>query len=511
MSKLSLYNKKRDFSVTAEPKGKVETEKTFRFVVQEHHASRLHYDFRLQLDGVLKSWAVPKGPSDKAGEKRLAVMVEDHPVSYIGFKGTIPEGNYGAGTVTIWDKGNFTPIDEKASVINERQALLNLRGGELKFRIKGRKLKGSYVLVRMGETEKNWLLIKHRHDTGAPDGKTPREKKPMTSKKDDLSKNHKSATTKTILPKKEKRAGNTKEKQKEQIKIGRVSVTVTNTQKIFWPQEGYTKGNLIDFYRKIAPYILPYLKDRPLSLKRNPNGILDKGFYHKDAGENAPSFVKVFPYQNEKKIIDYIVCNNVATLLYLVNLGCIEFNPWNNRVQKVDMPDWLLIDLDPSEKNDFEQVIAVARAAKELMDKGKLKGYCKTSGASGLHIYLPLHAQYNYAVVKDFAEIFMQLLGELVPDFTSMERSLSKRGNNIYLDYLQNRTGQTLASAYSVRPVEGATVSTPLEWKEVKPGLHPGDFDIKNIFKRLEKKGDLFKPVLVEKNNLQKALKNLKS
>ena len=175
----------------------------------------------------------------------------------------------------------------------------------------------------------------------------------------------------------------------------------------------------------------------------------------------------------------------------------------------MDHPDWLLIDIDPSNKNDFNQVIEVARASKELMDRAKLTGYCKTSGASGLHIYLPMHAKYNYEAVKNFAEIFMHFLHDMLPGFTSMERSLAKRGDNIYLDYLQNRTGQTLAAAYSIRPVPGATVSTPLEWKEVKPGLHPADFNFKNIFKRLEKKGDLFKPVLSEKNDIIKALKLL--
>ncbi|MBC7887446.1 MAG: DNA ligase D [Ferruginibacter sp.] len=800
MSKLLQYNKKRNFTSTREPAGAVEKETAFRFVVQKHHASHLHYDLRFQLDGVLKSWAVPKGPSETPGEKRLAVMVEDHPVSYINFKGIIPKGNYGAGKVEIWDKGEFIPMNEKAGPVSEKQAITNLKNGELKFEIKGKKLKGSYVLVRMKDTEKNWLLIKHKESpatvsTEAIANSTKNSAavrfygtklndfiKPMlahTSEKlfsdeewiyeikwdgyraiaeigkenrfysrngvsfidrfpnifaafkkikhpciidgevvwlaetghanfqqlqhydpsikgslvlqafDLLSLDNKDTRHLDLLERKEllkkllgrnttirytahivangeaffkettklkmegimaKKADSTytdgirtrawlkiknvqtddvyiagftapkgarakfgslilaikkgnkwqyaghvgtgfnnsglkeihelllplvtdknpfgrkipvndtptwvkpgvvveisftevtkdgifrhpsfkrirddkiqvpatepaSEKkvngnQKEIIKAGNIEVTVTNMQKVFWPKEGYTKGDMVNYYREMAPYILPYLKDRPLSLKRNPNGILDEGFYHKDAGENAPAFVKVFPYKNEKKTIDYIVCNNAATLLYLANLGCIEFNPWNNRLQHINEPDWLLIDLDPSKKNSFDQVTEVAKAAKQLMDKAKLKGYCKTSGASGIHIYLPLHASYNYHIVKNFAEIFMHLLHELVPAFTSMERSLAKRGNNIYLDYLQNRTGQTLATAYSIRPVPGATVSTPLEWKELKAGLHPADFNFKNILKRIEKKGDLFKPVLSEKNNLHQALKLLKT
>lgn len=162
MKKLALYNKKRDFSSTKEPEGTIGERGSFNFVVQKHHATRLHYDFRLQLDGVLKSWAVPKGPSEEPGEKRLAVMVEDHPVNYINFKGIIPEGNYGAGKVEIWDKGKYTPIDEKFENITEKKAITNLKNGEFKFKIKGKKLKGSYVLVRLKDSDKNWLLIKHK-------------------------------------------------------------------------------------------------------------------------------------------------------------------------------------------------------------------------------------------------------------------------------------------------------------------------------------------------------------
>jgi bifunctional non-homologous end joining protein LigD len=161
---LTTYNKKRNFTVTSEPKGKKETKNLFRFVVQRHDASRLHYDFRLELGGVLKSWAVPKGPSMNPNDKRLAVMVEDHPSSYIGFEGIIPEGNYGAGSVAIWDNGVFFPVNEELEKLTEQQALLALDKGELKFFIKGKKLEGGFVLVRMKKDEKNWLLIKHKDE-----------------------------------------------------------------------------------------------------------------------------------------------------------------------------------------------------------------------------------------------------------------------------------------------------------------------------------------------------------
>jgi bifunctional non-homologous end joining protein LigD len=300
-------------------------------------------------------------------------------------------------------------------------------------------------------------------------------------------------------------------KEKSGIKIGKHVVSITNRQKIYWPGEGFTKGDLIDYYDKMADYILPYLKGRCLSLKRNPNGINDKGFYHKDAGENAPSYVDVHKVKSESngKIIDYIVCNNRATLLYVANLGCIEINPWNSTIKKIGNPTWMVIDIDPSDKNKFTEVVDTALAVKNVLDNGGVSSYCKTSGASGLHVYVPLKNKYEYETVREFAHIIASLVQEQLPGITTLERSLSKRGPKIYIDYLQNSAGQTLASVYSVRPVPGASVSTPLEWKELNHQLSPKQFTIENIFQRIKKKGDLFVPVLNESNSIDKALKAL--
>lgn len=301
-------------------------------------------------------------------------------------------------------------------------------------------------------------------------------------------------------------------KEKSDIKVGKYSVTISNRKKVYWPDEGFTKGDVIDYYDKVADIILPHLKGRPLSLKRNPNGITDKGFYHKDAGENVPSFVDVFKVKAESnnKIIDYIVCNNKATLLYVANLGCIEINPWNSTIKKSANPTWMVIDIDPSDKNTFSEVVDTALATKMILDKAGVKSYCKTSGSSGLHVYTPLRNKYDYDIVRNFANIIASLVQEQLPDTTTLERSLSKRGPKIYIDWLQNRTGQTLASVYSLRPVPGASVSTPLEWKEVNHKLSPKQFTIKNIFARIKKKGDLFLPVLNELNSIETALKKLK-
>jgi bifunctional non-homologous end joining protein LigD len=308
-------------------------------------------------------------------------------------------------------------------------------------------------------------------------------------------------------------ATNAKAKAMDKEKtIGGKKVALSHTDKLYWPEDGYTKGDMLDYYESMYKYIIPYLKDRPLSLKRNPNGIHGEAFFHKDAGENAPEWMDTFPVWSESshKTVDYLVCNSKPALLYVANLGSIEMNPWNSRTASPDNPDYLVMDIDPSDGNTFEQVIDTALVIKQVLDKAGVDCYCKTSGATGLHVYIPMGAKYDYEQGKSFAQIVAQMAQEQLPDFTTLERSLSKRGKDrLYIDYLQNRKGQTLACAYSLRPRIGAPVSTPLEWKEVKHGLDPLNFNMKNILKRVEKKGDLFLPVLKKGIDMAKALKKL--
>jgi len=294
--------------------------------------------------------------------------------------------------------------------------------------------------------------------------------------------------------------------------FGKIKVKITNRSKIYWPDENITKGDMIDYYQKMADYILPYLKDRPESLKRNPNGINGFGFFHKDAGAEAPEFVKSMPIFSEStdKDVDYIICNDRATLAYLNNLGCIELNPWNSTTKKLDNPDYMIIDIDPSDKNTFEQVIETALAYKQLLDKAKATAFCKTSGSTGLHIFVPMGKKYPYEKVKDFAHLLSAMVMDMLPGFTTLERNLQKRGNKkIYLDYLQNRRGQTLACAYSLRPKKGATVSTPLLWEEVQSGLKLSDFHINNTYERVKKMGDIFAGVLGQGVDIKQCLRNL--
>ncbi len=320
------------------------------------------------------------------------------------------------------------------------------------------------------------------------------------------------AKEKKVIVKKGKATDDKKESHDKIFTFGKAKLKVTNPDKIYFPEDDVTKGDVVDYYISIADYILPYLKGRPESLLRNPNGIHEKGFFHKDAAGDAPKFVKSQKIYSESvhKEIDYIVCDNKATLTYLNNLGCIEINPWHSTINALDKPDYLIIDIDPSDKNTFEQVIEAANVIKQVLDKAGAPAFCKTSGASGMHIYVPTAKKYSYEQVKDFTYLVCMFVNNELKDFTTLERNLQKRGNkHIYLDYLQNRRGQTISSVYSLRPKTGATVSTPLLWEEVKSGLSPKEFTIHNTLQRIKKTGDIFNGVLGKGIDIKKCIKNL--
>ncbi len=296
------------------------------------------------------------------------------------------------------------------------------------------------------------------------------------------------------------------------VPVNRHSLTFTHLGKLYWPKEKITKRDLLEYYHSMAPFILPYLKDRPQSLNRHPNGIAAPGFYQKEIGSKIPSWLSTYEYfsGSEKKTIHFLVCKDEASLLYMASLGCIEMNPWHSRVQKPDQPDWCVIDLDP-DGNSFDQVIEAAKKVKEVLDSIKLPAFCKTSGATGIHICIPLGAKYSYDQSRLLAKLVVTLVHEELPSFTSLERTPAKRKGKIYLDFLQNRTIQTIAAPYSVRPRPGATVSTPLHWEELKKGLSPKNFTMFNILQRVKKEGDLFAPVLKKGISIEKALHALQS
>ncbi len=300
---------------------------------------------------------------------------------------------------------------------------------------------------------------------------------------------------------------------KEETQVKKVNshpIKFTNLSKVFWPEEKYTKRDLINYYYQVAPFMLPYLKDRPQSLNRFPNGIKGKSFYQKDVTGKAPGWIKTHLYHSEadKRDKNFLVCTNEASLLYMASLGCIEINPWSSTIKNPDHPDWCIIDLDPAD-NTFNQVIEAAQVTKSVLDSLGVVSCCKTSGSTGLHIYIPFGAKYTYEQSKEFARVVATMVHRELPAFTSIERMVKNRKGKMYVDFLQNRPQATVAAPYSVRPKPGATVSMPLYWDEVKKGLKMKDFTIKNAMARLKETGDLFAPVLGNPVNLNKVIKQL--
>ncbi len=825
---LKIYKAKRTFRKTPEPTAKKTVSSTKNlpvFCVQKHAATRLHYDFRLECRGVMLSWAIPKGPSLDPSQKRLAVHVEDHPLDYRHFEGIIPKGNYGAGTVMIWDEGTFTVPGASSKKEIENAVWKGLEDGHIEIELHGKKLRGVFILQRLKkDDDKDWLFIKRKDEYAdakqdilkqdqsvrsqrtindilgneekglkkkvlklsikAPQKKMPTFIKPMLAhliespfdgedwlfeikwdgyralarldKKVDLfSRSEKSFNSqfesivkdlsklkiqaffdgeivvldKTgkskfqlmqnyqrtkegelyyyvfdilyfngrdlrgipllerkkllkdiiesnslslvrysdhveqkgkaffqaaeknklegIMAKKmdshylSKRSrdwlkikthmrqeavigGFTKPRgsrkyfgalllgvyddKKNFIYIGHVGggfnaklledvyhkmhpliqadcpfknkpktntpaiwikpnlicevtfgewtsdgimrqpifeglrmdkkaisvkkeepiaiesqskplvknrsakkepIKLTNLDKIFWPKLGLTKGDLIHYYQSIADYILPYIRNRPLMLRRFPEGVNGENFIQKDTRNlHLPSWIQTVDIKHDHKIVSYFLIQDKESLEYVVNLGTIEMHPFLSEIGNPEYPNYFVIDLDP-ESIAFDKVVETAQTFHEILDELKITSLCKTSGKRGLHICIPLGKKYTFDQALQFGQIIIQYVNSLIPDITSLVRQPSKRQKKIYLDIYQNHYKQTVVAPYSARGTEFASVSTPLSWMEVKKGLDPKDFNITNIFTRLKKMGDVFKPVLGKGVDFNAALKKL--
>ncbi len=286
-------------------------------------------------------------------------------------------------------------------------------------------------------------------------------------------------------------------------------VNITNLSKVFWHKEGFTKGDLINYYESMAPNILPYLIDKPLSLNRHPDGADKPNFFQKDVDLNhLPNWTKttqIFSESNQK-VINYLLCNDKASLIYMANLGCIEINPWLSTYTKPNYPEYMVIDLDPSIENSFKQVVKVALETKSVLDKMGIKSFIKTSGSEGMHIYIFIAQAYEYTIVRKFAEYVAHKVHERMPELTSLERSPAKRKGLIYLDYLQNSKGQTIAAPYSVRPKPGATVSMPLYWDNVNENLDMNLFTMFTVPKIVNQREDPWKDLRKNKMDLLKSV-----
>ncbi len=771
MARLREYERKRNRGATPEPFGGDERGEDPIFVVQRHDARRLHYDLRLERDGALASWAVPKGIPLETGQRHLAVHVEDHPLDYAGFEGEIPAGQYGAGTVEIWDRGTYELVEEK-------------RDGGLTVRLDGERLQGVWTLVpaKLDGDERNWLLVRKRED-GTPAPRARRQYAPMlatladtvptadgwlyevkwdgyraiasvgggeavlTSRRgNDLTERfaavarslERSVRTPdcvldgevcaldeqgrasfsvmqqgsgplvyyvfdvlevdgkpmTELPLNQRRerlaalldaqgevvrlseafadgealyqaaeaqelegivakradsryqpgrrtrdwlkvkthleqefviAGYTKGKgrragrlgslvlgvmragelayagnvgtgfteeeierlvsllrplerptapfvevpampkvrkadvvwveprlvaevgfaqwthdghlrapvykglredkepyevQREEplpseIRRGRRVLKLSNLDKAFWPEEAITKGDLIAYYRDVAPVLVPHLRNRPFTMKRYPDGWQGKHFFQKDAPAHMPEWISRFEYRStsratrEKRTLRYPLVNDELALLWMANMGCIDMNTWYSRVDRPDRPDWVLFDLDPSPDVGFREVVRVALLVKDVLDALDLVGFPKTSGADGFHVLVPIARRYGYDRTRELAEIVAGTLARLHPGLVTTEWAKAKR-RGVLVDANQNGEGKTIASVYSVRPRAGAPVSAPLRWDEVTEDLDPGAFTMEVVLDRVRREGDLFAGVLTTRQALGAPLEQLR-
>jgi bifunctional non-homologous end joining protein LigD len=462
---LEEYKQKRDFKKTPEPRsraGKPHREPIF--VVQKHNASRLHYDFRLEADGVLKSWAIPKQPSLDTATKRLAVHVEDHPLEYANFSGTIPEGQYGAGTVVIWDKGTYVNLLEAKP---EPQTLTDgIEEGHIEVELRGQRLKGRFALIRMDGREKrdNWLLVKMKEKTLRTPTRRP-DRRSERPGKSGRSRSHPSHG-----------------------RMASKSIEFTHQDKVMFPEVGITKGEVLRFYARMAEHLLPHLRDRPVTLERLPDGLAGKNpthFWQKHTPASYPSWIQRIELTSlEGEPVNYVVVNNTETLLYLVNQGTITFHPWFSRIEDLDRPDFILFDLDPG-RAAFNDVVAVAKRLHRILDADGVRSFVKTSGKTGLHVLVPSRRGDDYESARGWA---METAGRVVsalPNIATIERSKSKRRSRVYVDVMQNVRGHHAVPPYVLRAVSYAGVSTPLKWAEVTPELDPRRFNLRTIFRRL--------------------------
>jgi bifunctional non-homologous end joining protein LigD len=465
---LEEYRRKRDFRKTAEPPpvpGRPHRRPIF--VVQEHHASHLHYDFRLEADGVLKSWAVPKGPSLDPAQKRLAVQVEDHPLVYASFEGTIPEGQYGAGTVRVWDHGTYET--ELAGEDFDKE----MKAGRIEFTLYGERLKGRFLLLRMRGKKprggkEQWLLIKGRDrfaksegDDGEPAKRNPSPRSKRVARP--------SATS----PDPD-------------------NLTFTHLDKLLFPDDGITKGDVLRYYERIADRLLPYLRDRPASLERFPQGVgagAKAQFWQKDTPAYYPDWIPRVEIPTVGRVVRYAVINDMPTLLYLVNQNTLTFHVWFSRLADLDRPDVVLFDLDRG-RADFAAVLDVAKHLHRVLEGQGVEAFVKTSGKTGLHILTPWEGQGGYDEARAWAKEIAGKVAAALPDLATTDIRKAKRGERVYVDMLQNARGKHVVPPYVLRAVPGAPVSTPLAWKELTPALDPRRFNLKTIFRRLSRDSD---------------------
>lgn len=506
--RLSRYRAKRDFTITSEPAGTAPSPRAGRrFVVQRHRARRLHYDFRLEADGVLVSWAVPKGPTLDPEVKRMAVHVEDHPLDYFDFEGVIPEGEYGGGDVIVWDWGTWSAADGE-------DPLAAIESGDLHLDLAGEKLRGRFVLVRRGNgrgragEQEQWLLL-HKRDEHAVAGWDP-EDHPRSVKSGRTNDEVKAAPGATWVggaswagPDPDELEALEALGDKGEWRFGGHRLRLTNLDKVLFPHRGrnpkLTKRDLIRHNALMAPAMLPYLAGRPVNLHRYPDGIERPGFWHKSVPSHAPGWLT--RWHNEEadpgETQQYLVLDSPAALAWVANYGALEVHPWTSTTEHPHQPTWAMIDIDPGETSSFDDVLVLARLYRTALDHLGVQGCPKVTGKRGVQIWVPVAGGYSFEDTREWVETVSRAVGDTVPELVSWAWEKHKRGGRTRLDYTQNAINKTLVAPFSTRPAHGAPVSVPIRWDELDdPDLRPDRWNLRNVADRLASSGDPLAPLV---------------
>ena len=492
-SPLDSYTRKRDLTQSPEPAAKVAKPTKQRiFVIQQHQATRLHWDFRIEEEGVLKSWAVTKEPTMDPSIKRLAVRVEDHPLAYATFAGDIPSG-YGKGHVDIWDHGTYEPKGD---------VMAGLEFGTVEVNLHGDKLHGMFTLVRMGppSEKENWLLIKMKQEYTLEEiayyteemRKNPRRRgAKLPAKKADKSKASPAAPKPKAAAPKAKAAAVKVKVAKPEKKSTKKNVEFTHLDKMLFPEAELTKGDVLKYYAAVVDRLIPFLKDRPITLERLPDGLAtpkSPRFWQKNTPAYYPDWIARAKLKtvDDGKPVEYALVNDADTLLYLVNQGAMTFHPFLSRVQSLDTPDVVFFDLDPGDA-PFSAAVTIAKKLHDLLDAAGIEPLVKTSGKSGLHVLTKWTQKGGYDAAREWAIGIAREATEALPKIATMERSIAKRAGRVYVDVMQNGLGKHIVPPYTMRAVPAATVSTPLAWSEVTAKLDPKMFTTAAVLKRLAK------------------------
>lgn len=522
---LGTYRAKRDFAKTREPAGgkvrgtaaarRRRRPSAARFVVQRHRARRLHYDFRLEIDGVLVSWAVPKGPTLDPKARRAAFHVEDHPLEYIDFEGVIPKGQYGGGDVIVWDSGTWEPHDttDPAAAI---------AAGELHLDMYGEKLRGRFVIVRTKTDaggKEEWLLL-HKRDEFAVDGWDAEDhlRSVLSGRTNDEVKADPDRLWRSDLPAAQASiAVKTRFEPASEAELAALDelgaagtwsvfgreLRVTNLDKVLYParrgEAAVTKRDLLRYAAQIGPTVLPYLRRRAFNMHRYPGGAGTKGFWHKELPSHAPDWLPRWdnPEADPGETRTYLVVDEPAALVWAANFGALEWHAWTSLVDEPHRPTYALIDLDPGERTKWPELLELARLHRTALDHLGVEARPKLTGRRGIQIWIPIEPGPSFDDTREWVEGVSRAVGGVVPDLVSWKWQVNDRQGLARLDYTQNAINKTLVAPYSPRPAAGAPVSAPIDWDELEdPALRPDVFTIRSVIPRLTERGDLFAGVL---------------